>query len=85
MIVFVIQIIVIAMFASFVLTLANKWGIIEYVQINGNDFFSQMFNCYFCLSWWTCVVIAITWFLNTGDYFVLLTPFCSTNLTRKLL
>ena len=57
---FIYNIIVVALIAAFVLTLLRKWGVIEWVQIHGNDFFSKMFNCDFCLSWWTCVPFCST-------------------------
>lgn len=82
---FIYNIIVVALIAAFVLTLLRKWGVIEWVQIHGNDFFSNMFNCDFCLSWWTCVLICFFALIFTGNPAFLGVPFCSTMITRVLL
>jgi hypothetical protein len=82
---FIYNIIIVALIAAFVLTLLRKWGVIEWVQIHGNDFFSKMFNCDFCLSWWTCVFICFFALIFTGNPAFLGVPFCSTMITRVLL
>ena len=82
---FIYNIIVVALIAAFVLTLLRKWGVIEWVQIHGNDFFSKMFNCDFCLSFWAGVALAILLAFITGNPTLLLVPFCSTMITRFLL
>ena len=82
---FIYNIIVVALIAAFVLTLLRKWGVIEWVQIHGNDFFSKMFNCDFCLSWWACVLTCFFALIFTGDPAFLGVPFCSTMITRVLL
>lgn len=82
---FIYNIIVVALIAAFVLTLLRKWGVIEWVQIHGNYFFSKMFNCDFCLSWWACVLICFFALIFTGNPAFLGVPFCSTMITRVLL
>ena len=82
---FIYNIIVVALIAAFVLTLLRKWGGIEWVQIHGNDSFSKMFNCDFCLSWWACVLICFFALIFTGIPAFLGVPFCSTMITRVLL
>ena len=44
MVTFIIWVLVVATVAAFLLTLLKKWGVIEYVQVHGNDFFVKMFN-----------------------------------------
>ena len=39
MVTFIIWVLVVATVAAFLLTLLKKWGVIEYVQVHGNDFF----------------------------------------------
>ena len=39
---FIFYVILVAMLAAFVLTLLRKWGVIEWVQVHGNDFFAKM-------------------------------------------
>ena len=82
---FIYNIIVVALIAAFVLTLLRKWGVIEWVQIHGNEFFAKMFNCDFCLSFWAGVALAILLAFITGNPALLLVPFCSTMITRYLL
>lgn len=82
---FLLYVVVVALFSAFGLTLLRKWGAIEYVQVHGSDFFAEMFNCDFCLSWWAGVVVSIVWAIFVGDAVLLLVPFFSTKLTQKLL
>lgn len=77
--------VIIACIAAFVLSLLYKWELIEYMQVHGNDFVSKLASCNFCLSWWCCCLVAFTAFLATGETALLLTPFCATKLTQKLL
>lgn len=85
MVYFIDCVIVIALFAAFILTLMRKWGIVEYVQVHGNDFFVKMFNCDFCLSWWACVLMSLIALAFTWNPVFLFVPFCSTMITRGLL
>ncbi len=85
MVTFIIWVLVVATVAAFLLTLLKKWGVIEYVQVHGNEFFAKMFNCDFCLSFWAGVALAILLAFITGNPTLLLVPFCSTMITRFLL
>lgn len=85
MIEFICFSVAVAMNAAFVISLLDKWGAIEYVQINGSEFFAKMFSCQFCLSWWACVTLAILLAIAAGNATVLLTPFVSTMITRRML
>lgn len=85
-----IKIIFVALWASFALLLANKQGVIERMQVHGNDFFNKMASCQFCLSFWAnvivciiCVIVSIC--IGKFDYTFFLTPVMSTPITRKLL
>lgn len=82
---FIYCIVIVALIAAFVLTLLRKWGVIEWVQVHGNEFFAKMFNCDFCLSFWAGVALAILLAFITGNPALLLVPFCSTMITRYLL
>jgi hypothetical protein len=82
---YIVTLILVSLFAAFVLLLCRKWGIIEYVQVHGNEFFSQMFSCDFCLSWWAGVVISALIALFALDVQYLTIPFFSTVVTRKLI
>ena len=82
---FVCWVAVVGMIAAFVLSLADKWGIIEYLQIHApNDFLNKLFSCPFCCSWWVGVAISLSLLLVTKEWFFLAVPLCSTILTREL-
>ena len=83
--IFIIWVLVVATVAAFLLTVAKKWGVIEYVQVHGNDFFNKIFRCDFCLSWWVVVLLSVLFAICTGNPALLLVPFCSTTITRILL
>lgn len=74
----------VALAAAFALLLLKKWGIIEWLQVHGNDLISKMANCDFCLSWWTCLVVATVSAILAQDPFCILTAVMATPLTRKL-
>lgn len=82
---FVLYTAVVALLAAFGLTLLKKWGVVEWVQVHGNDFFNKMFRCDFCLSFWAGVALSIIFAVVTGNPAILLVPFCSTMITRFLL
>lgn len=77
--------IVVALLAAFALILSKKWGLVEYIQVHGNDFFNKLANCNFCLSFWTGCIIATLFVFITGDLSFVFVPVCSTPITRLLL
>lgn len=85
MIAFAIHTILIAWLAAFLLCLLIKWGVVEWLQVHGNDFFAKMSSCHFCLSWWAAVAVAAVAFAVTGDWSLLLCPFFSTVITRNMI
>lgn len=82
---FFINVCLIALASAFLLTLAGKWGFIEYLQLHGNETINKMANCRFCLSWWANVLISCGIAFTTKDYSMLFIPFCSTIITRFVL
>lgn len=82
---FLISIILIALASAFVLTLAYKWGVIEWMQVHGDKIISQMANCDFCLSFWSNVIVCMMVMLVVDDVTIGLAPLFSTMITRKLL
>lgn len=74
----------VALTAAFALLLLKKWGIIEWLQVHGNDLICKMANCDFCLSWWTCFVFATVSAILAQDPLCILTAVMATPLTRKL-
>lgn len=71
--------------AAFAIDLASKWGFIEYWQVHGGEMISKMFNCYFCLSWWVNVALAIIALLTTQHIECVFLPFISTPITKNLI
>ena len=85
MINFVMTVAVIALVASWIILLIGKNGLMEYLQIYSPKLISEMFSCDFCLSWWVGVALSVCFAIATGDWILLLCPFCTTPLTRILL
>lgn len=85
MVCFLISIILIALASAFVLTLAYKWGVIEWMQVHGDKIISQMANCDFCLSFWSNVIVCMVVMFFVDDVTIGLAPLFSTMITRKLL
>lgn len=74
----------IALGAAFIVLLVKKWGFAEWVQVHGNEFFSKLFSCDLCMSFWACVLMTLSFTLGTGDMMLLLMPVFATPLTRML-
>lgn len=77
--------VVIGCVAAFFITLAKKWGIVEQMQVRGNDLISEMAHCDFCLSWWACVVLTIVYVFATGEVDMVYIPFIGTMVSRFLI
>lgn len=76
--------ILIALGAAFVVLLIKKWGIAEWVQVHGNGFFSKLFSCDLCMSFWAAVVLSILTAIMVGDVWLISLPVFSTPITRML-
>lgn len=82
MIEFLVSVVLIGLACSFVLTLAGKWGIVEWLQMHGTELISKAANCRFCLSWWTNLIVCCVIAVATKDCSYLGVPFFSTIITR---
>lgn len=82
---YLVYTVVVAMLAAFTILLLRKWGVIECMQVHGNDFIAKLASCDFCLSWWAGVLLSILLSLFTGNAVYLLIPLCSTPITRFML
>lgn len=79
---------IIACIAAFVVTLMHKWGFVEYMQVNADNFpevVNKLFSCDFCLSWWVSVVISIVFAISMSYLIVLLCPFIATPVSKFIL
>lgn len=73
--------------AAWLLTLATKWKIVEYLQASEKVplLINEMAGCPFCMSWWVSVAICLAAAVATGDWLLLAAVFVSTMTSRYLL
>lgn len=82
---FASNIIIVSLATSFLLTLASKWGWLEWLQVHApNEFFSKLLNCKFCVSFWASVLLSVIYYFVTREPYLLAVPFCSTMIVREL-
>lgn len=74
-----------ATLSAYLLILAAKWKMVEWMQVRGWKWLSDLANCDFCLSWWVNVIVCLVAALVTGDTMWVAVPFFATMLTRKLI
>lgn len=75
---------VVGLLGAWLLTLADKWGIREWLQVHApNDFLYRLFSCNFCCAWWIGVVISLTLSATNGRWEMLFVPLISTMITRR--
>jgi hypothetical protein len=80
------EMILLALYASFIILLITKLGWREKVQIYGPKLISDMFNCDFCISFWTCVVLSVILFTFVDrDWIVLSYPIFASPIVRRLI
>lgn len=76
--------IVVGLIGAWLLTLADKWGIREWLQVHApNDFLYELFSCNFCCAMWIGVLISLTLSATNGRWEMLFVPLISTMITRK--
>ena len=71
---FLIVVVLVSLVSAFLLLLATKVGIVEYLQTHGDSCISKMAQCYFCMSFWMmelcgtpcsrCAIIKLTTWLS---------------------
>ena len=74
-----------ATLSAYLLILAAKWKVVEWMQVKGWKWLSDLANCDFCLSWWVNVIVCLVAAVLTGDTMWIAVPFFATMLTRKLI
>lgn len=85
MINFLIFVVLTSLLAAFLLSLASKWGWIEWLQVHApTDFFNKLFSCKFCCSFHMGMIISIILCVVTSQWYFLAIPVCSTVVTLKL-
>ena len=80
MIEFVCWVVLVALATMFVRTLMQKWGILEYLQVNApNDFLYKLFTCSFCQSFWIGLAFSVILAIFV-DWYLIFIPICSSNI-----
>ena len=74
----------VALFAAWVLLLLTKWGVVEWLQVHGDDLVSRAASCSFCMSWLVCVALCVVALLADGDIRWAVVPFMATPITRMM-
>jgi hypothetical protein len=74
----------VACVTAFILLLAYKLGIIEYLQVHGDKVISQMAQCNFCMSFWLSVLQMIVIVAVTDESSLIAIPLVSTPIARIL-
>ena len=75
---------------SWVWCFVNKWevsegcSIAQWLEIHGGRFVGGVARCSFCFSWWLSWAVVIPAAVVTGEWWLLLVPFCSTTIGRLL-
>lgn len=82
MIQFVCVVVLVALMASFLVLLLTKWGVVEWLQVHGDELLSKMASCSFCLSFWACLIVTLTVVLGTDNALYMSVPFFATPITR---
>nr|DAJ16717.1 MAG TPA: Protein of unknown function (DUF1360) [Myoviridae sp. ct1TR10] len=76
--------IVIAQAAAFIILLLGKLGVRDSIITRAPKLISQLFDCDFCLSFWTSAILAIILAILLNEMTILFIPILSTPITRIL-
>ena len=79
-----IDIIFLALLSAFSILLITKLGLRDKAIERSPKLISEMFNCDFCLSFWTNMLIALFLTIATGDLSTLAMPIFAAPLTRLM-
>lgn len=75
----------IALAAAFVILLIGKLGIRDNIIAKAPKLISQLFDCDFCLSFWTSLILAVILAIFFREMNILFIPIVSTPITRILI
>jgi hypothetical protein len=79
------HVIIIALISAFVILFITKVGLRDFVIEQGPKLISKMFNCDFCLSFWTNVFVAFFIAAFLGFLPLMVVPIFATPITRILI
>lgn len=75
----------ISLSAAFAILLAERLGIRDKIVAEAPKLISQLFECDFCLSFWTSLILAIILAIIFNEMSIIFIPIVSTPITRILL
>ena len=75
----------IALAAAFAILLIGKLGIRDNIITKAPKLISQLFDCDFCLSFWTSLILAVILAIFFREMNILFIPIISTPITRILI
>lgn len=75
----------IALAAAFAILLIGKLGVRDGIITRAPKLISQLFDCDFCLSFWTSFILAIILAIFFNEMSIILIPIISTPITRILI
>lgn len=73
---------IVALASAFFILFIGKIGLRDKVILHAPKLISRMFECDFCLSFWTALVISSLIAVLLGSWVVMVVPLMSTPLTR---
>jgi len=77
------KVVLIALLVTFTIIVAEKFGIISYLQSNlKSNLLNKLVNCYFCLSFWVAMVYCVVLSVALNDWTFLLVPIFSSPISR---
>lgn len=75
----------ISLSAAFAILFAERLGIRDKIVAKAPKLISQLFECDFCLSFWTSLILAIILAIIFNEMSIIFIPIVSTPITRILL
>ena len=82
------QIVIVALLSTFIVLFIGKTGLREKMRNHfdsiGATLIASMLDCDFCLSFWVCLILSITFWIIFKDMSIVV-PICATPITRYLL
>ena len=81
---FIVVVVMVALVSAFVILLAKKLGAVEWLQVHGDAFTSQLASCDFCMSFWTGTLSFVVVACVYDDPILVLGGVFSCPLTRYL-
>ena len=56
---FLVTVLLVALVAAFIILLAKKLGGVEWLQVHGDKYMSQLASCDFCMSFWAGTAVFV--------------------------